>query len=305
MKLLNHKLEMIRYEKSSFDGKRSSIFILTRFNLKMWTKNKFNHDVQTEEWLKERFELFEHYCFSSIINQSEKNFIWLCCFDEDTPKEYLQKIQIYRDKCPQFVPLFFSANEAVNHVDLLLCVLKELKDDSSYLVTIRLDNDDSLRYDFIEKVSLLRKSQKEDNVIYSFCSGLKYYREYGIAINILYPENHFLVLINTTYNKETDKTILSFPHDNKDNFPYNFIVLKDYHEMWTEVIHSSNVANDIKKNLCNGLILNNKILKDKFNMEIGKEVLSKGLVQIYLTFIFKLIPHYIFWYGHKIKNILK
>ena len=98
MKLLNHKLEMIRYEKSSFDGKRSSIFILTRFNLKMWTKNKFNHDVQTEEWLKERFELFEHYCFSSIINQSEKNFIWLCCFDEDTPKEYLQKIQIYRDK---------------------------------------------------------------------------------------------------------------------------------------------------------------------------------------------------------------
>lgn len=40
-------------------------------------------------------------------------------------------------------------------------------------------------------------------------------------------------------------------------------------------------------------------------MEIGKEVLSKGLVQIYLTFIFKLIPHYIFWYGHKIKNILK
>ncbi|WP_051227980.1 glycosyltransferase [Gillisia sp. JM1] len=54
-------------------------YILTRFNLRAedWTTTKNNEKVLTEEWLEERFDLFENYCFSSVRNQTNQNFKWL------------------------------------------------------------------------------------------------------------------------------------------------------------------------------------------------------------------------------------
>ena len=53
-------------------------FLITRFNLKKkgWETTKNNEKIQTEEWLRHRFELFEAYCLPSVINQSNQDFIW-------------------------------------------------------------------------------------------------------------------------------------------------------------------------------------------------------------------------------------
>lgn len=60
-------------------------FILTRFNLRLWTKDKKQQPTRTSEWLEKRFQLFETFCLPSIKSQSVKNFKWIVLFDESTP----------------------------------------------------------------------------------------------------------------------------------------------------------------------------------------------------------------------------
>ena len=55
--------------------------VITRFNLKIWQKDKSNKTTLGEDWMEERFNLFERFCFPSLMHQSDKNFRWLCLFD--------------------------------------------------------------------------------------------------------------------------------------------------------------------------------------------------------------------------------
>jgi len=52
-------------------------FLLTRFNLRNeeWITTRDGGAVLTEEWLIQRFELFENYCLPSVMNQKNKNFL--------------------------------------------------------------------------------------------------------------------------------------------------------------------------------------------------------------------------------------
>lgn len=260
---------LIAFSKDFLYAEKSSTFILTRFNLNLYSKNKVNDDVRTEEWLCDRFSLFDKYCFPSVTGQSESDFIWLCCFDDKTPQKFLHRIGKYKEKCRQFLPLFFNETETVNHTSVLLGLIKVLKDNTRYLTTIRLDNDDALNRDFVCQVNSFREKQKQKNVIYSFPSGLQYFENYGIATKIIYPENHFLALINIDYCEEdVNETVLSFRHDIIEKFPYPFVLLNHYPAMWVEVIHSANVANDIKRNLCNGLVLDNRTLRTDFLINV-------------------------------------
>ena len=68
-------------------------FIITRFNLRIWQQDKNNIPTHTSEWLEHRFELFEKYCLPSVENQTNKNFIWLCMFDKETPAPYKERIR--------------------------------------------------------------------------------------------------------------------------------------------------------------------------------------------------------------------
>lgn len=42
-------------------------YILTRFNLRIWTKDKNGRQTQTDEWLKKRFALFETFAFRLVV----------------------------------------------------------------------------------------------------------------------------------------------------------------------------------------------------------------------------------------------
>lgn len=304
MKILQENCKLVDYQANRLRGGRNtSTFILTRFNLKLWSKNKMNQNVRTKEWLKKRFLLFESYCLPSIINQTDKEFNWLCFFDINTPSEYLERIEDYQLKCVQFVPFFLDDYETKEHEIKMLDIIRDLKDKTDNLITIRLDNDDALRENFIQQIHSLGINQKQSKSIYSFISGMQYFEKYGIATKITYPDNHFLALIDLEYNKKfTDKTVLSFRHDKINHLPYPFIQLSGFSAMWIEVIHSNNVANDIKKNLCNGLVYDSKSLIDSFHIHING---CKNGVHVLFTFILGLLPHYMIWFGRKLFNRLR
>ena len=75
-------------------------YILTRFNLRRddWTITKNNEKVLSDSWLKDRFELFENFCFNSVKNQTNQNFKWLVFFDSNTPDNYKQKVKEFETR---------------------------------------------------------------------------------------------------------------------------------------------------------------------------------------------------------------
>ena len=151
---------------------KKSSFIITRFNLKLFSKDKNNKTTLTDQWLKERFELFETYCFPSVEGQVLQNFYWLCLFADDTQEQFKQRAIALHRAYPAFLPLFLNDSESEIYLDYINQVISELKDSSDKLITIRLDNDDSININYTKEVDKLYGEQLDNEVCYSFKYGI-------------------------------------------------------------------------------------------------------------------------------------
>ena len=133
-------------------------YIITRFNLRRddWKMTRNDDLVLSDSWIEERFELFENFCFPSVKKQTNQNFEWLVFFDINTPEKYLIKIKKFNMQFEKFHPYFIdgmdsflpSINEKVRELD-----------QKQYIISSRLDNDDSIHKDYIDVVQRRFKSQ--------------------------------------------------------------------------------------------------------------------------------------------------
>ena len=247
---------------------KTSIFLLTRFNLNLFPKDKEGISTRTEDWLADRFRLFEKYCFPSVLNQSYKGFIWIVLFDDKTPEKYKRKLICYQDQMRNFLPVFFSSEEAKNHKILINQVIADHKDESSCLITARVDNDDALHKDFIMNATNLKEQTKELNHFYSFGIGLQYYEETNFSIKLRYIKNHFLVAVSNKYNKENARNILEFFHDKISDYGIPFDCINNKKPMWVEVVHEHNVNNDCIMTLPQKPVYDDGILQQDFNWDV-------------------------------------
>ena len=226
-------------------------FIMTHFNLKLWTVDKQNQPTQTNEWLERRFQLFEEFCLPSVAAQSDKNFYWFCMFDIDTPNIYRNQIEAYKKIAPQIVPLFMTQDEAIKDDDKYLKdqIKKRLDADDKVLVTSQLDNDDAIHSDFVKDINNLAKNESAQDAFYVFKYGYQYYTEADFLLKIYYPNNHFPARMEKDL---TDfKLVLSIRHSHlrKKSLREKIKIVKvdDKHKpLWVEVIHSKNVSNDVR-----------------------------------------------------------
>lgn len=132
-------------------------FVITLFNLRrIWITDKKNNHTGTEEWLTERFGLFDKYSYSSISQQTNKNFTWLCLFTDQTPPKYIEKIKEYEAKCPQMVACYFSDEDMLDWVERLRGIIKSHMTDEQYVITTNLDTDDLIHKNMINRID--RKS---------------------------------------------------------------------------------------------------------------------------------------------------
>ena len=266
---------------------KTSIFLLTRFNLNLFPKDKEGLSTRTKEWLDDRFRLFEKYCFPSVLNQSYKGFIWIVLFDDKTPAKYKGKIISYQDKMPNFMPIFFSSEETKSCNCLVNEVIAEHKDESSCLITARVDNDDALHTDFIKNVALLKDKGNDSIHFYSFGIGLQYYEKANLAIKLRYIKNHFLVAVSNTYDKVDAKNILEFYHDRITDYGIPFDCINNKEPMWVEVVHKHNVNNDCIMTLLQKPVYDDGILYQDFNWDIKLDR-SNTRKRFFLFFI----PHF-------------
>ena len=263
-------------------------FILTRFNLKLWWKEDKNHQaIQTNEWLEERFRLFEIYTWPSVRAQSCQDFKWICLFDKDTPELFQEKIRKYHQEWNAFLPYYCGEKETKHFQDYFRHLVYKNADLSQEgLLTTYLDNDDALHKDFVKEVQLKTKDLKYNTII-SYQYGLQYYEEMNIAVRIPYRNNHFL----TYYERMTEhlKTVWGFWHFSIFKYPHLGIELIDNknNPYWIETIHQGNIDNDVKMTLHHHLMTRKDLLFDYgINKTLEKKTTS------WFRFVITFIPRF-------------
>lgn len=241
-------------------------YLLTRFNLSLWNKDKKGRKIDKDAWIERRMSLFESYCLPSVTGQKCQNFIWVLLVDEDTPEGFRQAIKVYSKTCPQIKLIGVKAHAAAYFPKIFQkVVIDDLKNrdwkDGDLCLTTYLDNDDSIHQSFVDEVQKRCQCfnlKSDERRFLSFDYGLQLFTELGnFCTRVFYPNNHFITLaerlsdngslnyakIRTCYGYgshfllEQNKMLKVCHVDNAKN------------PMWIEVVHGENVDNDVKMTL--------------------------------------------------------
>ena len=217
-------------------------FLITLFNVRLWDVDKKNNPTRTDEWMEDRFDMFEKFCLPSVAAQSNRNFIWICLFDSETPQKYIDRINSFRERVPMLTPCLTdivgreALVPAINEI-----ISGYVSPDDRYVITTNLDNDDAIRYDMIERLQSLI-GEDSANKIYSLNLGYQYFASMKLAIKMKYPHNHFLTLVEPAGQEY--KTILGFSHVKARKLYTPVDIMETPY--WIEFVHGNNVNNDIR-----------------------------------------------------------
>lgn len=259
-------------------------FILTRFNLLLWNKDKEGEPVRSREWLSHRFDLFEKYCLPSIVAQSCKDFVWIVLFDSTTPDIYKNKIELYQLDCPQLVPVYVEPQNGRYFVEIFRReVIKRLS--FKRVITSYLDNDDAFSVRFVEDLQQ-RVVTLADGTFVNYTDGYQFYTDYNYVMQIHYPRNHFVSVVENG-NSSSVKTIYGYgSHYYIDKIKGVRIEFVKDMPMWCEVIHEKNMGNDAYFLLGAKMVNDTNLLKREFAID---EVVNHSFA-LYTT---RFIPRYI------------
>lgn len=120
--------------------------LLTRFNLPSGGAEA--RIRASENWLVNRWELFEQYCAPSVEAQTSRNFKWIIYFDPESPEWLKAAITPYAER-GLFTPLYRAE---VPYAELLSDVSAVSPGTADMLITTNLDNDDGLAVNFVERL---------------------------------------------------------------------------------------------------------------------------------------------------------
>ena len=260
------------------------LFVLTRFNILLWKKDKEGCEVRTVDWLEHRFDLFEKYCLTSLMNQTCQNFEWIVLFDSKTHDEFKERIKRCQEKCRQLIQVFVEPADGRYFATIFRReVVKRLK--APRVVTTYLDNDDALDSRSVEDLQA-RAQRAIDGQFINYTDGYQFYIDHKYLLQIHYPRNHFLSVVEKG-NPSTIKTIYGYgSHYYIDKIEGVQIEKVDKLPMWCEVIHEKNMGNDAYFLFGTRMIADSEVLREHFAIN---ETVKSG-AELYL---FRFFPRYI------------
>jgi len=214
-------------------------FILTKFNLRIHhTKDDANLGG---EWLDHRFEIFNRFCYPSVMNQTCTDFEWLVLFDERTETKYKTSIAQYSG----FIPVFVKGIQRIRDI-----VKDHVKEPIDHLITSRLDNDDALSQSYIECIQQQFTEQKFEFI--NLDNGCQYHS--GQPHAYTHNRNPFISLIE---KYDGFKTVWCCTHGEIHQMGSVKQVITPKPQ-WMVVIHEKNALNRIAT-------------RDKINIDLLKE----------------------------------
>ena len=258
-------------------------FILTRFNLLIFNKNKEGEKVRTRKWLEHRFTLFENYCLPSVRNQTSQGFEWIVLFDSTTPERFKKKVEEFQKICPQFIPVYVEPEIGRYFAEIFRReIVKRLS--ANKVLSTYLDNDDALNTRFVEDLQS-RALERCAGTFFYYDEGYQYFTDGKYVMRIHYPKNHFVSVVEEG-NPNTVKGIYGYGgHYYIDKIERVKIEIIMSQPMWCEVIHEKNVGND-------AYFLRAKMMKDEHLLETSFGIQEKVRYGIAI-YLFKFIPRFL------------
>lgn len=245
-------------------------FLLTCFNIKRVSvaEGFDNPEIESKRnslsYLDYRFDLFESITFPSVFHQCCQNFSWLVFFDQDTPEKYKQKNSMLQKKYTGFNPIYIK-----NDQEIATIIKQRLKQNTKYLVTTNLDNDDAISSDFIQVIQSNLK--QNDLYLLNLPIGLMLLKE-GLFLRE-YLSSPFKILVEKIDHNII--TCLRFPHHfvfqlGQKGISVYQIATKP---AWLQIVHQTNVRN--KRDVNSVPIFNFSVLKN-FNLRDLSMVKNKS-----------------------------
>ncbi|MCI8290791.1 MAG: hypothetical protein HFJ25_00830 [Clostridia bacterium] len=218
-------------------------FVITRFNIRIHYGCKLKNPednpmdrILDEDYLEERFYIFEKYTFPSMKNQNNKDFTWIILFHKKTPDKFKKRIERLKHEF-NFVDLYLDDGEKFSFLEYC----DNYEKDIEYFLTTRIDNDDMINEEYISKIQEYADKNFHQCVI-SFEKGIKYDLYSQKKFEYIRKDNHFLSMIGPR-----EECILQYNHAKILDSGKEMVFLNSDLYMWTEIIHDSNVINKVKK----------------------------------------------------------
>lgn len=270
-------------------------FLLTRFNILLWSKDKEGNTVRNVQWLEHRFALFERYCLPSVMHQTCQNFEWIVLFDSKTPERFRAKIDAYQKLCPQMVPVFVEPEHGRYFATIFRDEMAKRLHGERALSTY-LDNDDALNLGFVEDLQQ-RAETLADGTFIRYSDGYQFYTEGRFMLQIQYPRNHFVSVVEKGDPAAVKGIFWYGRHFYIDDIEGARIEVIDRQPMWCEVVHEKNMINDAN------FLIGTKVVRDKDAMResfaVDEEVDAGAGV-----YCFKFLPRYVRTFVKRTKNKL-
>jgi len=224
-------------------------FVITRFNvvynIEVFKKDKNGNETLTDDWLETRFEIFERFCFPSVINQTNINFYWLVLFSVNTPEKYKEKIKGYSSTFKKFIPVYLNDGEdyewMVNLDNVRREISKHLDSSDLYVITSRIDNDDAFHKNMIQCVQ--NEFAGQNDLFLSYDIGLQYDVGRGLLCRTIFPSNAFISRIEKIEGGDF-ATVFATKHL-MAHVVANVKYIRTY-PLWLQLIHPGNIHNSLR-----------------------------------------------------------
>lgn len=228
--------------------------------MKHYLITPWNVDNLDPEWLTERHMLFERYCLPSVQSQTNKNFEWILVVDARTPASFKRKLKAYPVEVLyfDFEDFDLKLSESVlkqirwaawRGVNIEYAIAAPLRDyigtlDTDYVITTRLDSDDVIAINHIEKIQGHAKigGMKGERFWLNLVRGYKLCEGKVYPINA--PMNPFISFVEPPDNLLTTYQV---SHIEAPSTEYPLKQVREGTPTWIQNIHGGNLMNRIMR----------------------------------------------------------
>jgi hypothetical protein len=235
--LLNIQLAAVSHTHPMFKH-----FLLTRFNLALAgaDTDKSGRRVHDDAWMEHRLSLFKQFCLPSVQHQRCRNFHWLILLHAGTKPRYLDMLQVWTGADDRIrLVLVPEGTEFVQTVIARICQVLSPADE--FVITTRMDNDDMIRDDFMERVQAL--FQPQDKWLIDQVRGwqLGLYASGACVLDAVNRYNPFISLVERA---DRFGTVFAHPHN---QWPGKCTYVSfDEEPVWVEMVHDRNIDNRLR-----------------------------------------------------------
>jgi len=133
---------------------KASIIGFVRYSQKIKFGNRKNErDVFEAEYFEYRFNIFKNVTLKSFQQQTNSNFVLLLLHSENMPSHYKERF-FELEKANEFLYNVFMEDTQQSFNEAILNSFEYTADNSNNVaITFRIDNDDAVQNDYIEKLS--------------------------------------------------------------------------------------------------------------------------------------------------------